>query len=110
MSIIFVLIPLAIIIVSIAIGVFFWAVKSNQFDDLERQGYSILFDDDIKKNGANDNADKANDTASDVSLEQSVDVPVETRSTTPLDDVTDNVTITPKNKTVQSKVSRESDD
>lgn len=48
MSIIFVLIPLAVIIVAIAIGVFFWAVKSNQFDDLERQGYSILFDDDIK--------------------------------------------------------------
>jgi cbb3-type cytochrome oxidase maturation protein len=35
--------------VSIAILVFFWAVKSNQFDDLERQGYSILFDDDLKK-------------------------------------------------------------
>lgn len=49
MSIIFVLIPLAIIIVSIAIGVFFWAVKSNQFEDLERQGYNILFDDDIAK-------------------------------------------------------------
>lgn len=49
MSIIFVLIPLAIIIVAIAIGIFFWAVKSNQFDDLERQGYSILFDDDLKK-------------------------------------------------------------
>lgn len=49
MSIIFVLIPLAIIIVAIAIGVFFWAVKSNQFDDLERQGYSILFDDDLNK-------------------------------------------------------------
>lgn len=49
MSIIFVLIPLAVLIVCIAIGVFFWAVKSNQFDDLERQGYSILFDDDIKK-------------------------------------------------------------
>jgi cbb3-type cytochrome oxidase maturation protein len=44
-----VLIPLAIIIVGIAILVFFWAVKSNQFDDLERQGYSILFDDDLKK-------------------------------------------------------------
>jgi cbb3-type cytochrome oxidase maturation protein len=49
LSIIYVLIPLAIIIVSIAILVFFWAVKSNQFDDLERQGYSILFDDDLKK-------------------------------------------------------------
>lgn len=62
MSIIFVLIPLAIIIVSIAIGVFFWAVKSNQFDDLERQGYSILFDDDIKKSDAktSDDADAVN--------------------------------------------------
>ena len=47
MSIIYVLIPLAIIIVAIAIGVFFWAVKSNQFEDLDRPGYSILFDDDL---------------------------------------------------------------
>ncbi len=54
MSIIFVLIPLAVIIVAIAIGVFFWAVKSNQFDDLERQGYSILFDDDIKQKKDNE--------------------------------------------------------
>lgn len=54
MSIIYVLIPLAIIIVGIAILVFFWAVKSNQFDDLERQGYSILFDDDLKKDSTNE--------------------------------------------------------
>lgn len=47
MSIIYVLIPIAIIIVAVAIGVFFWAVKSNQFEDLDRQGYSILFDDDL---------------------------------------------------------------
>jgi cbb3-type cytochrome oxidase maturation protein len=47
MSIIFVLIPIAIFLVCIAIGVFFWAVKSNQFDDLERHGSSILFDDDL---------------------------------------------------------------
>ena len=49
MSIIYVLIPIAILLVCIAIAVFFWAVKSNQFDDLERHGHSILFDDDIKK-------------------------------------------------------------
>lgn len=49
MSIIYVLIPLAVIIVALAIAVFFWAVRSNQFDDLERQGYSILFDDDIQQ-------------------------------------------------------------
>lgn len=47
MSIIYVLIPIAIIIIAIAIGVFFWAVRSNQFEDLDRQGYSILFDDDL---------------------------------------------------------------
>ena len=50
MSIIYVLIPIAIILVCVAIAVFFWAVKSNQFDDLERHGHSILFDDDIKQN------------------------------------------------------------
>ncbi len=47
MSIIYVLIPLAILLVALAIGIFFWAVRSNQFQDLERQGYSILFDDDL---------------------------------------------------------------
>ena len=47
MSIIYVLIPIAIIIVAVAIVIFFWAVKTNQFDDLDRQGYSILFDDDL---------------------------------------------------------------
>lgn len=47
MSIIYVLIPLAVIIVGIAVAVFFWAVRSKQFEDLDRQGYSILFDDDL---------------------------------------------------------------
>ena len=66
MSIIYVLIPLAIIIVAIAIGMFFWAVKSNQFDDLERQGYSILFDDDIDS-ADNDKKEKEQREASNVS-------------------------------------------
>ena len=52
MSIIYVLIPLAILLVSIAIVIFFWAVRSNQFEDLDRQGYSILFDDDLKSKEA----------------------------------------------------------
>jgi len=49
MSIIYVLIPIALIFVTIAILVFFWAVKSNQYDDLDREGVNILFDEDIKK-------------------------------------------------------------
>ncbi|WP_404339814.1 cbb3-type cytochrome oxidase assembly protein CcoS [Pseudoalteromonas mariniglutinosa] len=46
MSIIYILIPIAILFVLIAIGVFFWAVKSEQFSDLNKQGHSILFEDD----------------------------------------------------------------
>lgn len=48
MSIIYVLIPIAILLTAIGIYIFFWAVKTDQFDDLEKQGMSILFDDDVK--------------------------------------------------------------
>ncbi|NQZ79591.1 MAG: cbb3-type cytochrome oxidase assembly protein CcoS [Colwellia sp.] len=44
MSIIYVLIPIAILLTAIGIYIFFWAVKTEQFDDLEKQGLSILFD------------------------------------------------------------------
>ncbi|MBR9727277.1 cbb3-type cytochrome oxidase assembly protein CcoS [Shewanella intestini] len=63
MSIIYVLIPIAMLFVAIAVAIFFWAVKSEQFDDLERQSVSILFDDkraterDSKQNAANNNHD-----------------------------------------------------
>lgn len=49
MSIIFILIPIAILLTAIGIYIFFWAVKTDQFNDLEKQGMSILFDDDVKK-------------------------------------------------------------
>ncbi|WP_277054585.1 cbb3-type cytochrome oxidase assembly protein CcoS [Pseudoalteromonas marina] len=55
MSIIYILIPIAILFVLIAIGVFFWAVRSEQFSDLNKQGHSILFEDDKEKhNKSND--------------------------------------------------------
>jgi cbb3-type cytochrome oxidase maturation protein len=44
MSIIYILIPIAVLITAIGIYLFFWAVKTEQFDDLEKQGLSILFD------------------------------------------------------------------
>jgi len=46
MSIIYFLIPIAILLTAIGIYLFFWAVKTDQFEDLEKQGLSILFDDD----------------------------------------------------------------
>jgi cbb3-type cytochrome oxidase maturation protein len=49
MSIIYVLIPIAILFVAIGIGIFFWAVRSKQFEDLEKEGLSILFDEENQK-------------------------------------------------------------
>jgi cbb3-type cytochrome oxidase maturation protein len=45
MSILFVMIPLAMLLLAAAIWAFFWAVRSGQFDDLEAQGMLVLFDD-----------------------------------------------------------------
>lgn len=49
MNIIFVLIPIAILFVIIAGAVFFWAIRSEQFEDLDRQGSNILFDEEQPK-------------------------------------------------------------
>ncbi|MFG0832233.1 cbb3-type cytochrome oxidase assembly protein CcoS [Aeromonas bivalvium] len=58
MNIIFVLIPIAILFVIIAAVVFFWAIRSEQFEDLDRQGSNILFDeDDAPKQGDKDSKD-----------------------------------------------------
>jgi len=46
MNVIYALIPLSIILLALAIWAFSWAVKSKQFDDLDRSGSDILFDDD----------------------------------------------------------------
>ncbi|GAA4886775.1 cbb3-type cytochrome oxidase assembly protein CcoS [Ferrimonas pelagia] len=45
MEIIYILIPIAIGFVCLAVALFFWSVKSRQYEDLDRAGYSILFDD-----------------------------------------------------------------
>ncbi len=42
MSIIFVLIPLGIVLVALALWAFFWAVGDGQFDDLESPGWAVL--------------------------------------------------------------------
>ncbi|MFT6984586.1 MAG: cbb3-type cytochrome oxidase maturation protein [Psychromonas sp.] len=44
MSIIYILIPIAMLFVTIAVILFFWAIRSNQYDDLDREGINILFD------------------------------------------------------------------
>lgn len=68
MSVIYVLIPIAILFTAIAIYLFFWAVKSEQFDDLEKQGMSILFDEESDLN--QENNDTSTPKASENSLNQ----------------------------------------
>ena len=46
MEIIFLLIPVSLILIVIIAVVFFWAVKSGQYDDLEAPRHRILMDDD----------------------------------------------------------------
>jgi cbb3-type cytochrome oxidase maturation protein len=49
MESLYILIPIAILFVIIAVVVFFWAVRSDQFEDLEREGMNVLLDDDDPK-------------------------------------------------------------
>lgn len=45
MEIIYLLIPLSLLLLCVAIWGFFWAVKSGQFDDLDTPGLMILDND-----------------------------------------------------------------
>lgn len=46
MTILYLLIPLALVVMGIAVWAFVWAVKSGQFDDMEGPAHRILMDDD----------------------------------------------------------------
>ena len=45
MSVIFLVLPLALLIVAAAVGAFVWATKRGQFDDLETPAIRALHDD-----------------------------------------------------------------
>jgi len=70
MSVIYVLIPIAILLTIIGIYLFFWAVKTEQFDDLEKQGMSILFDDANDKT-ANENSKQSDKVTANKQSEKS---------------------------------------
>ncbi|MDN3523465.1 cbb3-type cytochrome oxidase assembly protein CcoS [Halomonas ramblicola] len=46
MSILYLLIPLSLILLGLAVWAFFWAVEHDQFEDLEGPAHRILFDED----------------------------------------------------------------
>jgi cbb3-type cytochrome oxidase maturation protein len=46
LSIIYVMIPLALALVGLAIWALVWAIRSGQFDELESHGWTPVLDDD----------------------------------------------------------------
>lgn len=48
MSILYLLIPLGLLLLLVAVAAFFWAVGSGQFDDLDSPAMSIVMDDDSR--------------------------------------------------------------
>jgi len=52
MSALYLLIPVAVVLVALAIWMFFWAVDNGQYDDLDSPAHSILFDDEDPKHQA----------------------------------------------------------
>lgn len=77
MESLFILIPIAIVFVIIAVSIFFWAVRSGQYEDLDTEARRILFDEDeaakradsagphssnIKRSNANNSSSTNSDT------------------------------------------------
>jgi cbb3-type cytochrome oxidase maturation protein len=46
MASLYLLIPVSLIFCALAVAIFFWAVNSGQYDDLDGEGARLLFSDD----------------------------------------------------------------
>jgi len=51
MEIVYLLVPLSLVLAFLIAGVFWWAIRRRQFDDLEGPAHRILMDDDRSGNG-----------------------------------------------------------
>lgn len=51
MESLYLLIPVAVILVGLIVMVLFWSIRQGQYDDMEGPGHSILLDDDSHEVG-----------------------------------------------------------
>ena len=49
MSVLYIVVPLALLIVAIAVGAFVWATNRGQFDDLDTPPMRMLHDDEERR-------------------------------------------------------------
>ena len=69
MNMLYVLIPLALMLIAVAGWVLIWAIRSGQFDDLDSQGWSVVLDEDQELG----KSEQPRDEQSNGSKAQSVD-------------------------------------
>jgi cbb3-type cytochrome oxidase maturation protein len=65
MKMLYVLIPLAVLLLAFAVWALVWAIRSGQFDDLESHGWSVVLDDDQRPPGDPDDDEKAQEEQSE---------------------------------------------
>ena len=65
MSMLYVLIPLAVMLLAVAIWAMLWAIRTGQFDDLESHGWSVVLDDDQKPPPLEEEEGQAEDDSGD---------------------------------------------
>ncbi|ASJ76022.1 cbb3-type cytochrome oxidase assembly protein CcoS [Granulosicoccus antarcticus] len=73
MESLYLLIPLSVMAVVVAVLVFFWMNKSGQFDDDQGPAWSILLDDDRPvqaKNSTEKKAEKLNETGDKIGVSE----------------------------------------
>lgn len=46
MNMLYILIPLALVLLAAAVWALVWAIQSGQFDELESQGWNVVLDED----------------------------------------------------------------
>lgn len=61
----YLLVPIALVIIFLAIKLLFWAINNGQYDDLNTEGHRILFDDKPKDNVTGGAIDHSVDSALD---------------------------------------------
>lgn len=69
MESLYLLIPISLVFIAIAIRLFFWAVNSGQYDDLDSEGERILFDqEDLSIKGSDGQIGMQDDTQIDTQV------------------------------------------
>lgn len=63
MDVLTLLIPIALLLLVVMVGLFLWSIRSGQFDDLEGPAHRILMDDDPQ--GAPSDAERKDSVAAE---------------------------------------------